>query len=95
MATPYASVTIGVDGLGLISYYDAINESLKVAHCNDVPCSSVSLNTLDSAGDVGLYTSVTLGVDGLALISYYDDFNDALKVAHCSNPFCVAFFRRR
>jgi hypothetical protein len=34
----YTSVTIGADGLGLISYYDATNGNLKVAHCSDLFC---------------------------------------------------------
>ncbi len=34
----YSSVTIGADGLGLISYFDATNADLKVAHCSDLFC---------------------------------------------------------
>ena len=30
------SITIGADGLGLISYYDVTNGDLKVAHCSNV-----------------------------------------------------------
>ena len=52
----YTSVTIGADGLGLISYYDATNGDLKVAHCSNVACTAATLTTLDSAGDVGQYT---------------------------------------
>ena len=32
------SVTVGADGLGLISYYDSTNGDLKVAHCADTFC---------------------------------------------------------
>jgi hypothetical protein len=42
------SVTIGADGLGLISYYDVTNGDLKVAHCSDAACSSAIITTLDS-----------------------------------------------
>ena len=59
------------------------NYDLKVAHCDDISCSSASTFTLDSGGYVGSYTSITIGVDGLGLISYRDDINDDLKVAHC------------
>ena len=31
----HTSVTVGADGLGLISYYDNTNVDLKVAHCSD------------------------------------------------------------
>ena len=34
----YSSVTIGTDGLALISYYDATNADLKVAHCSNLFC---------------------------------------------------------
>jgi len=91
----YTSVTIGADGLGLISYYDSGNHHLKVAHCANIACSSASTTTLDSSGDVGQYTSITIGADGLPLISYYDVTNGDLKVAHCANPFCTPYFRRR
>ena len=82
------SVAIGADGLPLISYYNATGQNLKVAHCNDVACSSATTPTLDSDGDVGQHTSIAIGSDGLGLISYYDATNSALKVAHCDNTAC-------
>jgi hypothetical protein len=47
------AIAIGTDGLGLIAYSDDSNVNLKVAHCNNVACSSAATVTLDSAGDVG------------------------------------------
>jgi len=86
----YSAVTIGADGLGLISYYDATNGDLKVAHCNDTACATAAVNTLDSTGDVALEdTAVTIGADGLGLISYHDATNDDLKVAHCDTSVCA------
>ena len=35
----YSSITIGADGLGLISYYDSTNSDLKVVHCANTFCS--------------------------------------------------------
>jgi len=90
----YTSITIGADGMGLISYRDVTNTALKVAHCTDQACASATLSTLDSAGDVGYFTSVTIGADGLGLISYYDNSNGDLKVAHCANLSCTPFVRR-
>ncbi|MEI7743558.1 MAG: hypothetical protein WCK58_07390 [Chloroflexota bacterium] len=84
----FASIAIGADGLGLISYYDAGAKSLKIAHCADVPCTSATSATLDSGGDVGKHTSITIGADGLGLIAYYDATNEHLKVAHCSDTAC-------
>jgi hypothetical protein len=95
----WTSVTIGTDGLPLVSYWDGGNGNLKVAHCANSACSSDStFSTVDrvgSNGDVGKYSSVTIGADGLPLISYYDAGNGALKVAHCADTFCVPYFRRR
>jgi hypothetical protein len=84
------STTLGADGRVLISYEDFTNLDLKVAHCNDVACTSAFISTLDSAGDVGRYTSVTTGADGVGLIGYYDFTNSALKVAHCINILCTS-----
>ena len=86
----YNSVTVGADGLGLISYYDGTNGNLKVAHCADVACTSATTTTLDSTGDVGEDTSVTVGADGLGVISYYDFTNENLKIAHCANVACTS-----
>jgi len=91
----YTSVTIGADGLGLISYRDDSNQDLKVAHCSDVQCTSATFTALDTAGDVGFRTSITIGADGLGLISYFLNTDFDLKVAHCSNVFCAPYFRRR
>jgi hypothetical protein len=88
------SITIGADGLGLISYCDASNGKLKVAHCNNLACSSATTTTLDSVG-LDDDTSITIGADGLGLISYRDATNGALKVAHCGNALCQPFVRRR
>ena len=32
------SITLGADGLGLISYYDTTNADLKVLHCSNTLC---------------------------------------------------------
>jgi preprotein translocase subunit Sec61beta len=83
------SITIGADGLGLISYYDHDNGDLKVLHCGDLSCTSGNtITSVDKTGDVGEYTSITIGVDGLGLVSYYDNTNGHLKVLHCGNLLC-------
>jgi hypothetical protein len=84
------SITIGADGLGLISYRDATNTAPKVAHCSNTACTAATRTTLDSTGSVGWDTSITIGADGLGLISYYDSADDNLKVAHCSKTACTA-----
>jgi hypothetical protein len=82
------SVTVGVDGLGLISYRDSGNNTLKVAHCNDINCLNASTYTLDTIGNVETYTSITIGQDGLGLVSYYEATSQDLRVAHCTDIPC-------
>jgi Collagen triple helix repeat (20 copies) len=82
------SLTLGADGLGLISYYDATNAALKVAHCVNIACTSATTTTLDSGS--GWHSSVTIGTDGLGLISYYKPAGGDLKVAHCDNAACTS-----
>jgi hypothetical protein len=89
------AVTVGDDGLGLITYYDFSNGDLKVAHCSNAACSTATTATLDGAGNVGRSSSVTIGPDGLGLISYWDLTNGDLKTIHCGNTLCTPFVRRR
>lgn len=87
------SITIGADGLGLISYRDGTNGDLKVFHCANLACSNGISSTLDGPDNVGIYTSITIGADGLGLISYYDYTNGDLKVFHCSSVTCAPYTR--
>jgi preprotein translocase subunit Sec61beta len=89
------SITIGADGLGLVSYWDSEFGDLRVAHCSNPSCTAARVTLVDGADFVGQYTSITIGADGLGLISYYDETNFDLKVAHCSNVLCAPYFRRR
>jgi hypothetical protein len=84
------SITVGADGLALISYMAITNGDLKVAHCNDFVCSTATTSTIDSAGHIGFYTSITIGSDGLGIISYLDATNNDLKVAHCNDVACTS-----
>lgn len=82
------AIIIGLDGLPLISYYDAGNGDLKVHHCHDMLCTGGTTSVVDSAGIVGEYTSITIGRDGYGMISYYDRTNGDLKLARCTNVSC-------
>ena len=84
-----SSITIGGDGMGLISYWDYANLDLKVLHCGNLLCNSGNTSTsVDTAGDVGGYNAIITGADGLGLVSYYDNTHGDLKVLHCGNPQC-------
>jgi hypothetical protein len=81
-------IAIGVDGFGLISYFDFSNTNLKVAHCSSVLCTAATTATIDNGANVGTRSSITIGSDGLGLISYFDQGNFDLKVAHCVQIAC-------
>ena len=63
------SITVGGDGLGLISYENS-NGQLKVAHCTNATCTSATSTLLDNTLGGGGLTSIATGADGLGLISY-------------------------
>ena len=88
----YTSMTIGADGLPVISYRDSgASADLRVAKCTDVACTSLAtITTVDGADDVGEDTSITIGGDGFPVVSYYDVTNTALKVAKCADHACAA-----
>jgi hypothetical protein len=90
----YASLALNNDNIPLISYYDAINGDLKLARCNSsINCSSPTIMTVDSAGDVGAYLSLELDSSGNPVISYQDVTNGDLKLARCNNSIdCLAPF---
>ncbi len=88
-AGQFTSIVIGDDGLGLISYYSVTRRELRVAHCENVECSEVTITKLDRADDVGSFTSITIGADGFGLISYYHIEDSGLRVAHCEDAACT------
>ena len=81
------SITIGSDGLGLISFVDPKGLFPTVAHCENVACSSATVTIVD-ANNFRQGSSVTIGADGLGLMSY--ESASHLKVAHCSNLVCTS-----
>jgi len=84
------AIIIGLDGLPLISYYNATTQDLYVYHCDDLTCSSGTATAIDTTGSVGQYSSITIGRNGFGLISYYDAGNADLKLARCQNRACTS-----
>jgi hypothetical protein len=82
-----------LDNLGnpVISYYDVTGEDLKVMHCNDPNCGGddETINSPDTAGDVGLWTSLLLDSAGNPVVSYFDQTNEDLKLLHCNDADCA------
>jgi hypothetical protein len=86
-----SSITIGVDGLPIISFNKGPGV-LRTAHCGDVACTSGNvIRTLDSGGGVSR-SSITIGTDGKPVMSYvvggYPGYH--VKVAHCGNLACTS-----
>jgi hypothetical protein len=84
------SITVGIDGLGLFSYYEADTMDLMVAHCTDPQCLDFTISPIDTTGDVGKYNSITVSADGKGLISYLDNTNGTIKVAKCLDLACTS-----
>ena len=83
------SITIGADGLGLVAWVGPEDRIafLKIAHCDNVACSSATVTTLDAIGPAS-YPELTVGADGLGLMCYRDDVR--LRVLHCDNLRCTS-----
>ena len=91
----YSSITLGIDGYPIISYYDSTNGNLKVAKCFDSTCEINALYVIDQSGNVGRETSIAVPPDGLPVISYRDFSNNNLKMVKCGNPYCFDGWNRR
>lgn len=92
-----SSITVGPDGLPLVTYYDVANSALKLARCTTPSCQSgaIGVVTLDNTADVGTASSVAIGVDGLPIVAFADTTNQRLKVMHLANRFGLPFVRPR
>ena len=76
----FSPVTIGANGLGLITDQDASYQDVLIAHRACIAC-TVAAKMTDA--------------DDFLLFSYCDSTHRSPKVMHRENPFCAPFFRRR
>jgi|SRR5579859_1102283 len=95
----YTSITIGSDGLPIISYQENIQKA-KVLHCSAADCSAhTGPIVLESSGIDGAYSSITIGTDGLPIISYQGFSSntglDNLSTVHCATVSCAPPYVRR
>ena len=85
----YTSMVLDGQGNPVISFYNATDEKLEIAHCVDNDCTRVNkVLTPDTTTDVGKYSSLALDADGNPVISYYDEANTTLRILHCGNTSC-------
>jgi len=86
----FTAVTIGADGLPVISYFDVTARTLRVTHCGNLVCGAGSVSTTadDPGNFVGYSTSIAVGGDGLPVIAHLDGDADALRVAKCGTRTC-------
>ncbi len=82
-AAERTSITLGADGLGLIAYDRVSGADLghRIAHCNDVACSSATLSVLEPSGFGSVALSV--GKDGVGFVAI-----GSLRIAHCNDAAC-------
>jgi hypothetical protein len=79
------SSTLGADGLGLIAYdlVSGADVGHRIAHCNDVACSSAAVSVLEPSGFGNL--ALSLGKDGRGFVAI-----GSLRAAHCNDAACSA-----
>ncbi len=79
----FPSIAVDSSGQPHISYYDFDNGSGagKLKYATRSTSGGWSIETVDSAGDVGAYTSIALDSSGRPHISYFDFTNGNLKYA--------------
>jgi hypothetical protein len=83
-------ITIGSDGLGLIAYLDETQYFLKVAHCDDLLCSSATITSrVIYAGRQGTNPEIMIGSDGLPLIILTLLTPVEVNAVHCDDVYCV------
>jgi hypothetical protein len=88
----FSSLTIGTDGLPVVSYRDGTDGDLKVVHCGDVSCATGNVITqVDTTADpLGYDTSIATGANGFPVVSYFDGATNDLKVLRCGNAACTS-----
>lgn len=84
-------ITIGVDGLPIMSHLNSSVGTLRVTHCGNAACSGGNeSHDVSGAGiGAGRYTSITIGADHLPVVAHYDANSADLRVTHCGDATCL------
>jgi hypothetical protein len=93
-----AAMTIGRDGLPLISYSfrvrgDVLQPSyLAVGHCVNMECQGVTTAVVATGGMNSVepwQNTITIGADGQPIIAFWESTNQNLAALHCSDLACA------
>ena len=82
-------LAVGADGLPVVAHYDRNGPGLRVSHCNDADCLSVTSTLVVSGSNVS-FNALAIGADGLPIVAHQLASTD-LRVTHCENVVCTVF----
>ncbi|MBI4451345.1 hypothetical protein HY642_05195, partial [Candidatus Woesearchaeota archaeon] len=86
------SITIGSDGMPVMIYRDNGGDTVKIAKCGNLACSSGNIiTTIEGGGNIGnsARSSIAIGTDGFPILAYYNGTGaGGLRVAKCGNLAC-------
>lgn len=86
----HGAMTIGANGLPIISYYEIVNDDLELYYCTNPSCSSGFVRGLDtSADDVGDGSSIAIADDDRPVVAFYDKTHGWLNVRKCGDSSCT------
>jgi hypothetical protein len=82
----YTSLSIGSDGLPVISHNDYTALAVRVTRCANVACTAATSTNVATAFAAEVPIAVT--PDGLPVIAYQDQYARALRVTKCTSRTC-------
>jgi hypothetical protein len=85
------SIVIGDDGFPVISYRGFVNQTLKVAKCNDLACSGddETITVVDDrVNELAFYSNTIIGADGFPIVAYWELTASVLRIARCNDAAC-------
>jgi hypothetical protein len=85
----FPSVTIGADGLPIISWFDGgTAKDIKVTHCSDPRCTNSTTSDVDTGDNAG-HTSIAIGSDGFPIVTFRNASAGELRFVRCANVACT------